>query len=367
MLRRTRSAPIQRARNRAAADLWRSGGHRNRECPPVQRNQGGARPAARRRRSARRDQQLDRRHVAGLRDNSQQLRAAVHGQAGGDRPGRRRRPGPSRRLSRSEPGRCKARLSAPGRRNQRHRPRHRDARRRAFCKPRRGPGQRPHGIPGLRNQGRHRRADDVGRQRDRRDLGRARLRRPVLRQGHRAAEDVRRPGRDRDPERAAGQRDAGSARPAARLRRSARRDQQLDRRYVAGVRADPDELRAPVRRQGDRHRSRRRRRNTAHRGLSRARRGPERLRRRPDRRRSVHQRQRHPLAGRGARPGRRRGRERSATQPRRLCIGRRARGDHRAHALGRAMALAQSASAARIPGPSPTRTSRCCGPSPTRR
>ena len=68
----------------------------------------------------------------------------------------------------------------------------------------------------------------------------------------------------------------GSARPAARLRRSARRDQQLDRRHVACVRADPDELRATVRRQGDRHRSCRRRRNTAHRGLSRARRGPDR-------------------------------------------------------------------------------------------
>ena len=49
-------------------------------------------------------------------------------------------------------------------------------------------------------------------------------------------------------ERAPVQRDQGSARAAARVRRSARRDQQLDRRHQPGVRQDPGELRASVRR-----------------------------------------------------------------------------------------------------------------------
>ena len=46
-----------------------------------------------------------------------------------------------------------------------------------------------------------------------------------------AAQDLRRAGGDRDPERAPVQRDARSARSTARVRRGALRDQQLDRRH----------------------------------------------------------------------------------------------------------------------------------------
>ncbi len=55
-------AALQRARNRAAADLRRPGGDRARERAPVQRDEGSARPAARIRRGPRGHQQLDRRH-----------------------------------------------------------------------------------------------------------------------------------------------------------------------------------------------------------------------------------------------------------------------------------------------------------------
>ena len=51
-------ARLQRARDRAAQDVRRPGGDCDRERPPVQRDQGGARPAARVRRGPRRDQQF---------------------------------------------------------------------------------------------------------------------------------------------------------------------------------------------------------------------------------------------------------------------------------------------------------------------
>ena len=69
-----------------------------------------------------------------------------------------------------------------------------------------------------------------------------RARRVPLRPGHiqrgrdRAAALVRRPGRDRDRERAAVQRDQGGARAADGHRRRAARDQRLGRRHEAGVR-----------------------------------------------------------------------------------------------------------------------------------
>ena len=81
---------------------------------------------------------------------------------------------------------------------------------------------------------------------------------------HRLLRDLRRPGGDRDPERAAVQRDQGGARAADRDGRGAAGHQQLGRRHAAGVRQDPRQLRAAVR--GDRagHLSRRRRRPAAH-------------------------------------------------------------------------------------------------------
>ena len=71
---------------------------------------------------------------------------------------------------------------------------------------------------------------------------------PFSRQGDRAAADLRRPGGDRDPERAAVQRDQGGARAADGDVRGAAGDQQLGGRHAAGVRHDPRQLRAPVRR-----------------------------------------------------------------------------------------------------------------------
>ena len=59
--------------------------------------------------------------------------------------------------------------------------------------------------------------------------------------------DLRRPGGDRDPERAAVQRDAGGAGAAEGRGRGAERDQQLGVRHPAGVRQDPRQLQAPVR------------------------------------------------------------------------------------------------------------------------
>ena len=62
------------------------------------------------------------------------------------------------------------------------------------------------------------------------------------RQGAAAAAHVRRPGGDRDPERAPVQRDQGSTRPADRHRRSAGGHQQLGRRHPASLREDPRKL-----------------------------------------------------------------------------------------------------------------------------
>ena len=161
----------------------------HRERAPVQRDEGGARPAARLRRSSRRDQQLDRRHDAGVRDDPDELRAAVRRQDGvidlvGDDglvhlgayhgpTGTKMQP----RLSAAVDERRSATGTAIATRERRAFPESRTT-----CAAR-----RPRRVRGLRHQGGHRRADDVGGQGHRRDLGRARLCRTVLRQGHRAA------------------------------------------------------------------------------------------------------------------------------------------------------------------------------------
>ena len=75
--------------------------------------------------------------------------------------------------------------------------------------------------------------------------------------------DVCRPGRDRDPERAPAERNEGSARPAACVRRSTCHDFELDRRRRTGVREDPEKLRTPVRRHDRRREPGRRRRARA--------------------------------------------------------------------------------------------------------
>ena len=85
-------------------------------------------------------------------------------------------------------------------------------------------------------------------------------------------QDLRRPGGDRDPERAPVQRDPGGAGAADRDRRGPAGDQRLGGRYAAGVRQDPRQLRAPVRRQRARHLPGRRRRPAAVGGVARRRR-----------------------------------------------------------------------------------------------
>ena len=84
--------------------------------------------------------------------------------------------------------------------------------------------------------------------RHRLDPRRAHAPEALRRQGDRPAQDLRRPGRDRDPERAAVQRDQGGARAADRHRRGAAGDQQFGGRHRAGVRQDPRKLPASVRR-----------------------------------------------------------------------------------------------------------------------
>ncbi len=74
-------------------------------------------------------------------------------------------------------------------------------------------------------------------------IGVARSDRPLQAEGAGAAADLRRPGGDRDPERAAVQRDEGGAGAADRQRRSADSDQQLGVRRRAGVRAHRRQLR----------------------------------------------------------------------------------------------------------------------------
>ena len=100
------------------------------------------------------------------------------------------------------------------------------------------PGRAP--VPAaLRLPRAARRAADARRRRLRRDPDLASRAAAVPARPDRAARDLRAPGRDRDRQRAAVQRDEGSARPAARVGRGALGDQQLDRRRGAGVRRDP--------------------------------------------------------------------------------------------------------------------------------
>ena len=91
-------------------------------------------------------------------------------------------------------------------------------------------------------------ADAARRQGDRRDRSVAARGEPGRSPTSRSrCSDLRRPGGDRDRERAPVQRDQGGARPADRDRRGAAGDQQLGGRHAAGVRQDPRQLRAPVR------------------------------------------------------------------------------------------------------------------------
>ena len=97
-------------------------------------------------------------------------------------------------------------------------------------------------------QGRDFRADGLGGERHRRDLRRSRLRRRFLRQGHRAPEDVCRPGRDRDPERTPVQRNERGARTADRGRGDPACHLELAHGCAAGARCDRRASSAALRR-----------------------------------------------------------------------------------------------------------------------
>ena len=93
---RTAPRPARRQAARAAPDLRRPGGHRDRECAPVQRDQGSARAAERIGRGTERDQQLGVGLGAGVREDPRQRRAAVRHQPAVHLRRRRRRDGPLR-------------------------------------------------------------------------------------------------------------------------------------------------------------------------------------------------------------------------------------------------------------------------------
>ena len=82
------------------------------------------------------------------------------------------------------------------------------------------------------------RADAVGGRGDRLDPGQSQRAQALRRQGAAAAANLRRPGSDRDPERADVQRDSGSARTPDRDRRHPARHQRVADRRAAGVRGD---------------------------------------------------------------------------------------------------------------------------------
>jgi GAF domain-containing protein len=71
--------------------------------------------------------------------------------------------------------------------------------------------------------------------------------RPFTEKADRAGQDLRRPGRDRDRERAPVQRNEGGARAADGYQRHSSRDQQLAERPRSGVRRDPRQRDAPLR------------------------------------------------------------------------------------------------------------------------
>jgi GAF domain-containing protein len=94
---------VRRRRHQPGTDLRRPGRHRDREYAPVQRDQGGAGAADRDRGGAPGDQQLGRRHPAGVRQDPRQLRAAVRGEWDGHLSDRRFRQAAHGRLSRPRP------------------------------------------------------------------------------------------------------------------------------------------------------------------------------------------------------------------------------------------------------------------------
>ncbi len=244
----------------AAQDLRRPGGDRDPERAPVQGDQGRARAADRDRGDPAGDQRVAHRRAAGPRCRRGTLRHPVQ-RRGQPRVARR-----ERRIARHDELRAgvshglrRDASAAPDvrRRAGHDRPQARARRGRVAADRYRVPGHpRAAGPPRLPHRA-QRSAAARGRG-GRRDLAAAQGGEALRARRDRAAADVRRPGRDRDRERAPVQRDAGGPRAADRDRGGARRHQRLDGRCLAGVRHDRRVLRAAVLRAGLRAGDRRR-------------------------------------------------------------------------------------------------------------
>ena len=228
---------VQRQADRAARDLRRPGGDRDRERAAVQRDEGGARAADAPRPKCSLHQQLDRRYGSRCSTRSstscERLFAGklvgitLVGDDGLVRLRRLPRPGP--RNARAASSRCRStRSTGTGTRDP-------ATRRRPFSRT----SRRADDVPAMRRATPARRSGiksiifapmlwegaGIGAIFVGRDYAG-----PLLRQGDRAAEDLRRPGGDRDRERAAVPRDPGQE-PAARDREPAQ--VRVPRQHVA--------------------------------------------------------------------------------------------------------------------------------------
>ena len=226
-----RSGSVLGPGDRTAQDLRRPGRHRDRERADVQRDQGGAGAADRDGQCAQGDQPLDLRPGRGARNADQHRRSAVSRVVGRDLQNRRRRL-PSRRAVRRHAGPDRTPGGPPAVAERsgfadvagRHRQASRAGR---GCADR--PRVRAQGCPAGRGLPHAARGSDHARRRsDRRADAGPDLRTGLQREGNRSRHVICRPGRDRDGERAAVQRDQGGAGAADRDRRSAAGHQQLD-------------------------------------------------------------------------------------------------------------------------------------------
>ena len=214
-----RCRAVHRQADRAAADLRRPGGDRDRERAPVQRDQGGARAADRDGRDPAGDQQLAVRLAAGIR-RDRRARAGALRRAHRRHLALRRRADPHGRLPRRLARGDGADARPPSRAA-----RTRRSLARTVIERRAGPHPRHPHRPGVHPEGGARasagyrgslwRADDARRRGHRRDRRLPRSEPGLFADKQiAAAQDLRRPGGDRDRERAPVQRDQGGARAA---------------------------------------------------------------------------------------------------------------------------------------------------------
>ena len=229
------------APDRADPDLRRSGGDRDRERPPAQRDQGGARASDRHRR----DPQGHRRSPDDVQPVFDAIAASSNRLLGGHSTAVWRFRDEAMHLVGFTPTRAKATppcCSCPARRWPASQSAQRDPAAKPSCV------DRHRGRTAVQRGARRRTRARLSQHGDRPAHARRRLDRHAQRDPararsvhaapDRAAADLRRPGRDRDRERAPVQRDQGGARAADRDGRGAAGHQQLADRRPAGVRRD---------------------------------------------------------------------------------------------------------------------------------